>query len=225
MPTLAVSFAEDEVSRLLALEPGASTARDEAEGVQGVVAVLLGAEESRRGGRDGLTSTKTVHGLRSGALLELPATTPLEPPLAELLRVHVVAIDVQGLSHVNDHHGFAPTDRALQRLAAAFLVWFADRTVVRMGGDSFAAIGADAPSLDRASLEAALLTALRGAGAERLEPCASRITIAELDLTLRRPHDRFVAGALVAAEIERALREQRVSERDEVQRRVIDLDG
>lgn len=228
MDALAVPFSESEVARLMALVPwAASSSHDPAEQAHIAVAHLVTSEEHRRDGLDGLTAARTVQALRSGALLETKDARPYIDPPVDTLRVHAIAVDVRAFVQLNDWHGFGPADRALCRLASAILAQWPERILVRMHGDAFAAISwtTATTTVDRPALEAAFAAALRGTEPDALDPCPSRFTIAELELSLRRPHDRAVAGALVAAEIERALRFERLRPEGRAQTRDIDLDG
>ena len=123
-------------NRLVSLFP--RVLQREREPVQAALALLLEAEEARRGAPDA-TSAASALALLQGTLLKEEYDLSTHAHHASW-PVDALVADVQGLIHVNAAHGFAAGDALLRGAVAALKATFAGARLVRLHGDCFAAL-------------------------------------------------------------------------------------
>lgn len=199
-----------------------------------VIDALMDRDLRERGLPDALTGALPLHALRRG----LPAWAKLGLPhdrwgeawrgLDGDFELFVLAVDVLSLVRISDRFGMEESDEVLRMVAAACRDVAPAASTFRVHGDAFAIVG-DAALLPRGAeaLRHAFEARRRVCVIEALRTTKIELTIAALHLVLRRPYAAGVIGALLEAEIDRALVVARL---DPVagkgtQRRTIDLHG
>jgi hypothetical protein len=198
----------------------------EREPVQAALALLLEAEEQRRGAPDA-TGASSALALLQGTLLkeEYDLSTHAHH---DAWRVDALVADVRGLIHVNARHGFAVGDVLLRALVQALRGAFPGARVVRLHGDCFAALLAPSSGLTLAEQSAAQARAALEAAARAALPADSELpgfTLAQLSLRVRAPSHWQVLGPLLWAELERAYVLARMGGAEGVQERTLELAG
>jgi Diguanylate cyclase, GGDEF domain len=198
----------------------------EREPVQAALALLLEAEEQRRGAADA-TGASSALALLQGTLLkeEYDLSTHAHH---DAWRVDALVADVRGLIHVNARHGFATGDTLLRGVVAALRSTFPGARLVRLHGDCFAALLAPSSGLTLAAQSGAQARAALEAAARAALPAEAEVpgfTLAQLSLRVRAPSHWQVLGPLVWAELERAFVLARMGGAEGVQERTLELAG
>ena len=99
----------------------------------------------------------------------------------------VLAIDVDGLKHVNDRHGHAAGDELLLSVAnSAGSILRTGDVLARVGGDEFAAVVFDSDEASGASVAARILEGVRAQGTRARR--ARHARAADRDRPVRAPH-------------------------------------
>ncbi|MBB2487046.1 GGDEF domain-containing protein [Mitsuaria sp. WAJ17] len=123
---------------------------------------------------DSLTGLCSRDGFQQGADFALRLCAQAGLPLS------LYYFDLDGFKPINDQHGHAEGDRALQDFAELLRGTFrASDVVARLGGDEFAAIALNDPALFAASPAVRLLAALDRHNRDSGKPYALRCSVGE----------------------------------------------